>query len=313
MGGMTQPTSFSTYGAVDLGALAAQSQSQPGAPGSAPSAAGSVVVDVTEATFQAEVIDRSMTVPVVIDLWATWCEPCKALSPVLERLATADAGRWVLAKVDVDANQRIGAAFQVQSIPAVFAVIKGQPVPLFQGALPEAQVRQYLDELMRVAAENGVTGTVAADAAPGPADEPAEAAHDPRYDAAYDAIERGDYDGAAAAYQALLEQSPGDADARAGLSQVDLLRRTSSLDPAAVRRSAAERPDDVPAQCEAADLELLGGQVEEAFGRLIDTIRRTAGEDRDAARARLLQLFEVIGPDDPRVAKGRTALANALF
>lgn len=313
---MTQPTSFSTYGAVDLGALAARSQPQPGPPGppgSAPSASGSVVVDVTEATFQAEVIDRSMTVPVVIDLWATWCEPCKQLSPVLERLATADAGRWVLAKVDVDANQRIGAAFQVQSIPAVFAVIKGQPVPLFQGALPEAQVRQYLDELLRVAAENGVTGTAAADAAPGPAEEPAEPAHDPRYDAAYDAIERGDYDAAAAAYQALLDASPADADARAGLSQVDLLRRTSSLDPAAVRRSAAERPEDVSAQCQAADLELLGGQVEEAFGRLIDTIRRTAGEDRDAARARLLELFEVIGPDDPRVAKGRTSLANALF
>ena len=310
---MTSP-SFNPYGAVDLSALArrpaAASSATPGAAPAGADGARSYAVDVTEADFQAVVLEQSMTVPVVIDFWAEWCGPCKQLSPVLERLAEADAGRWLLAKIDVDANQRLGAAFQVQSIPAVFAVIKGQPVPLFQGALPEAQVRQYLDELLRVAAENGVAGTLAgSDGAP-PEEEPAE---DPRYDEAYDAIERGDYGGAAAAYRAILDASPGDADARAGLGQAELLQRTSALDEAAVRAAVERAPDDVELQCQAADLDLLRGDVDSAFGRLVELVRRSAGSERDQARTHLVGLFDLVGPDDPRVARGRTALANALF
>jgi putative thioredoxin len=215
----------------------------------------------------------------------------------------------VLAKIDVDANQRLGQAFQVQSIPSVFAVLKGQPIPLFQGAYPEPEIRRFLDELLRVAAANGVSGRVQVGAAPPATEEPAE---DPRYEQAYDAIERGDLDAAAAAYRSLLEQNPGDADAQAGLGQVELMRRTKDLDPAATRARAAEQPDDVDAQTAAADLDLLGGHVEDAFGRLIELVRRTSGSDRDRARSHLLQLFELVGPDD-RVAKARTALANALF
>lgn len=311
---MSQPTSFSGYGAVDLGALAARREAtaRAAAAPSGPAPAG-VVIDVTEANFEAEVVNRSMTVPVVIDLWADWCGPCKQLSPVLERLAAADGGRWVLAKVDVDANQRIAAAFQVQSIPAVFAVIKGQPVPLFQGALPEGQVRQYLDELLRVAEANGVTGTVPV-GEPGEAPEPAaEPAHDPRFDDAYDAIERGDWDAAAAAYRSLLDQAPGDADAKAGLAQVELMRRTDGLDPAAALAAADAAPADVEAALAAADVELLEGRPEDAFARLVACVRAVSGDERDAVRARLLELFEVVGSDDPRVAKARTALANALF
>ena len=305
---MTQ--SFNPYGAVDLAALA-RPAAAPAGDGTAP-APGGVVVDVTEAEFQAVVLEQSLTVPVVIDFWADWCGPCKQLSPVLERLATADGGRWLLAKVDLDANPQLGQAFQVQSIPAVFAVVKGQPIPLFQGALPEAQVRQYLDELLRVAEANGVNGRLATDGAAAPEAEP-EPAADPRYDAAYDAIERGDLDAAADAYRALLADSPADADAQAGLGQVELLRRTQDLDERTARQRAAENPDDVAAQTAVADLDLLGGHVEDAFARLVDLVRRVSGADRDAARTHLVGLFELVGNQDDRVAKARTALANALF
>lgn len=315
---MSVPAGFSRYGAVDLGALAARNAAPTGPAATAAGGASSadqdgLVIDVTEASFEAEVVQRSMTVPVVIDLWATWCQPCKTLSPVLEELARADAGAWLLAKIDIDANPRIAQAFQVQSIPAVFAVVKGQPVPLFQGALPEAEVRQYLDELLRVAAANGVTGRVTPTDPAAPAPEPAEEVLDPRHEAAYAAFESGDYAGAAAAFQSLLDQAPGDAEARAGLLQAQLLARTDGLDPDAVLAAAAAAPDDLAAQGLAADVELLGGLVEAAFGRLTDLVRCSAGEDREAARQHLVDLFEVLGSDDVRVTTARRQLARALY
>src|SRR4029450_8154406 len=155
MVGMAREPGF-VHGAVDL----SSARSAPDAVGGTTLPGGSWGVDGPEENFQTEVIDRSLTVPVVLDLWADWCQPCKQLSPILERLANSAGGRWVLAKIDVDANQRLAAAFGVQGIPAVFAVVKGQPLPLFTGALPEANVRQFIDELLRVAVENGVAGTV---------------------------------------------------------------------------------------------------------------------------------------------------------
>ncbi len=312
-------SNFSAYGAVDLGALAQRATSARTGPAAASpggtSGADGHVVDVTEATFEAEVLQRSATVPVVIDFWAEWCGPCKQLSPVLERLATEYAGRFVLAKIDVDANQQLAAAAGVQSIPLVLGVVQAQAVPLFAGAYPEAQVRQYLDELLRVAAANGVAGeaTVEQPAAGEESIAAAEAPGDPRYDEAYDAIDRGDLDAAAAAYRRLIADSPADDDARAGLAQVELMQRVQGGDPAAVRAAAAQRPDDVDAQGAAADLDLLDGRVDEAFTRLVETVRRTAGEDRDRARARLLELFQVVGSSDPRVVQARAALASALF
>jgi putative thioredoxin len=308
--------SFMRPGAVDLSALAARSPAPAASTNGA--AASGVVLEVTEATFQAEVLERSVSVPVVIDFWADWCQPCKQLSPILEKLAREYDGRVLLAKIDVDANQQLGAAFQVQSIPSVFAVLKGQPVPLFQGAMPEPQVRQVFEQLLQVAAANGVTGRLEVKAAEDAGrtestEQPAEPPHDPRYDAAYDAIEKGDFDAAAAAYRGLLAESPADADAKAGLAQVEMLRRTSKVDGASALAAADQRPGDVEAQLVAADVDMLGGRVDEAFGRLVETVRRVGGDDRDRVRARLLELFEMVGLTDPRVVKARSALASALF
>jgi putative thioredoxin len=311
---MTQQP-MSMYGAVDLGALAAarEAQTKAASPGAVPASA--VVKDVTVATFERDVLQQSLQVPVVLDLWATWCGPCKQLSPVLERLAVEYGGRFVLAKVDVDAEQQIAAAFQVQSIPSVFAVIQGQPLPLFQGALPEAQVRQVLEQLLAEAAKLGVAGRVGAapqDAAP--VDEPEE--QDPAaplFEAAYTAIEAGDWAGARAAYEQVLAVVPDDPDASDGLRLVTLYERIGAADPDTALAAAEAAPGDLEAQFAAADVEAVSGQWQAAFARLIALVRRTAGEDRDRVRNRLVELFEVAGPKEPAVAKARTALASALF
>jgi putative thioredoxin len=307
-------------GAVDLGALAQAREAQAAAAERAraraadpeAAAAVSVVIDADEATFQTAVIEQSYVVPVVIDFWADWCGPCKQLSPVLEKLAHDDAGRWLLAKVDVDANQRLGQAFGVQSIPSLFAVVAGQPIPLFQGALPEPQVRQVLDELLKVAAENGVAGQLAPGTATEAADELVEPG-DPDLDAAADAIGAGDFDGAEAAYQRLLARKPADPDGAAGLALVGVMKRVQGVDAAAAVAAAQRSPDDLEALLVAADVLLLSGRSEQAFSILVDGVRSSAGADRDRLRGRLLELFDVAGPDDPAVAPARLALANALF
>jgi putative thioredoxin len=319
-GVMQQPRNFSLYGAVDLGARQAAAQRQQASADASEGAAHSeYVFDVTEATFETDVLERSRTVPVIMDLWAEWCGPCKQLSPVLERLANEAAGDWVLAKVDVDANPQLSAALQVQSIPMVLAVIGGQLVPGFLGALPEAQVRQWLGQVLQVAQQLGLPGTDD-QPAPGPEDDAEtdgmaglDALREPELDEAQQAMERGDLDAAAEAFERMLASSPGHPVATVGLAQVNLFRRVNSYDPAQARKDAAAHPDDVEAQIRVADIEMSLGNAEEAFDRLLGVIRRTTGEDRDKIRQHLVGLFEIFPARDPRVTKARSSLSSLLF
>jgi putative thioredoxin len=298
--------SIFTRGAVDLGALRQSTAAPPARPSSAgpgpggdappPPAGGAVMVtDVNEATFQTDVLERSLTTPVVIDFWAEWCGPCKQLSPVLEKLAIEGNGSWVLAKIDVDSNQRLAQMFRVQGIPMVYAVVGGQPVDAFTGVMPEAQLRQWLAGVLKA---GGVE---------------AEAPADSRLDAADEALMSGDLEGAERAYKKILGETPNDPVAEAGLAQVGLLRRVEGVDPVKVLAAADKAPDDLAAQTLAADVEVLSGQAEAAYQRLVDLVRRTFGEDRESVRRHLVSLFTVAGPDDPVVAAARRALASALF
>jgi putative thioredoxin len=290
----------SLAGAVDLSRLAAP------APSSTPSSDTALVFDVTEAEFEDKVLRRSLQVPVLVDFWADWCGPCKQLTPVLEKLVAEGGGSWVLAKVDTDANQVLAGQLQIQSIPSVFLALGGRLIPGFQGALPEAQLRGFLEQVLAAAEQAGLAG-------PG---EPAAAAPppvDPDIVRAEDALSREDYPAAVAAYDALLARSPGDPEASLGKAWATLLQRAAHLDPVQTVKAAQERPDDVAAQTAAADVEVLHERIQEAIDRLVGLVRRTAGEDRDRARTHLLELFSVLDPEDERVLNGRRALANALY
>ncbi|HEX7134200.1 MAG TPA: tetratricopeptide repeat protein [Iamia sp.] len=255
-----------------------------------------LVIDVDEAGFEREVLQRSAEVPVVIDFWAEWCQPCKQLSPILEKLAVEGDGAWVLAKVDVDSNPRLAQMFRVQGIPMVYAVVGGQPVDAFTGVVPEPQLRQWIEAVLKA---GGV--------------QPPTAPEDPRLVDADDALMTGDLDTAEQAYKKILAESPADAAAEAGLAHVALARRVQGVDPRAALTAADAKPDDVAAQLLAADVEVLSGLADQAYKRLVDLVRRTAGDEREEIRKHLLSLFTIAGPDDPAVTSARRALASALF
>ncbi len=326
---MQQPRDFSLYGAVDLGArqAATQRRQQPARTAStgAPAdngEASTFVIDVTEETFNTEVATRSRTTPVIIDLWADWCGPCKQLSPVLEKLANEAAGAWVLAKIDVDANPRLAQAFQAQSIPMVVAIIGGQMVDAFLGAMPEAQIRQWLTQVLAVGEQLGVrsAGGADGDAAAAGVDAAVDAGADdaadampPAYEQAQAAMERGDLDAAASVLEKALAETPADPILKSWLAQVSLVRRVGSYDETAARRAAAAGPGDVDAQIKVADIDMATGKTEEAFQRLLGAVKRTVGDDRNKARLALLDLFEIFPPDEPQVKKARSQLTALLF
>jgi putative thioredoxin len=303
-------------GAIDLGAVAAAREAQAkaaqaAAQRAADPVASNLIIDVTTASFEADVITQSMSVPVVVDLWATWCEPCKQLSPILEKLALEYDGRWILAKVDVDAEQQIAAAFQVQSIPTVYVVIGGQVAPMFQGAMPESQVRQVLEAVLAEAEKAGITGRVATDAqAEGEETQAVQPPSDPRFDAAEAALESGDWAKAIDAYKEILSVTPGDVIAKIGLLNVNLLQRTDGRD---LAEDIEKMTLETDAVLRAADATFLMGDFADAFALLIEHLKNVTGAQRDQTRERVLELFEIAGPTDPAVVKARIALTNALF
>ncbi|WP_072687895.1 tetratricopeptide repeat protein [Rhodococcus marinonascens] len=304
-------------GAVDLSVLKERATTPPPPPPPAPTGEGAapatpdgtglpVVIEVTEATFEAEVLVRSQQIPVVVDLWATWCEPCKQLSPLLEKLALEAGGTWVLAKVDVDANPRIAQAFGVQSVPTVVAIAAGQPLADFQGAQPEPQLRQWLAAVQQAVAGKLSGPPVGA----GDPDEPEP--EDPRFVAAEAALDGGDLAGAEAEFQKILDEEPTNAEALGAIRQVRFLARVQSIDPGAVGAADAA-PEDLEAQLRAADVEVYSQAPDAAFTRLIAFVARSAGDDKTLVRTRLLDLFDLFDPAEPVVMTARRKLAAALY
>ncbi|MEG9226322.1 tetratricopeptide repeat protein [Aeromicrobium sp. Sec7.5] len=300
--------SFSRPGALDLSALARPAAPAPGQGGST---SGGWVVDATEADFQQVALDGSLQHLVVLSLWSPRAPESAEFNARLAAAANTYDGQILLVQVDVDANPGIGQALGAQAVPLVVGLVKGQPVPLFQSAVPDEQIRGYFEELIRLGAEHGVTGRAPA---PGVAAEtPEEPEDDPRFAEADAAFNAGDLDGAIAVYEKLAAQSPGDAEVAERLAGVRLMARTQGADLQQARTAAADVPGDVDAQLLVADLDVSGGHVDDAFDRLIQLVARTTESDRDRVRERLLELFVVVGADDPRVATARRRLATALF
>ncbi len=290
-----------TSRAMDLSGIAAAAKAPPVPPGA------SFVIEVDESNFES-VMQLSTRHPIVVELYSPRAN-AQALSDDLIALANAAAGAYLLARVNVDVAGGIAQAFGVQAVPTVIGVVAGQLAPLFQGTKSKAEADALIGQLLQVAATNGLTGRaepVAGGA--GESDEP-----DPRFAAADAALERGDFAAAVVEYDKLLAQYPNDPEAKAGRAQVALLARSSGSDPTRVLAAAAQAPGDVEAQLAAADLEVLSGQPEAAFKRLIGLIRETSGAERDTARVRVLELFEVVGNADPAVLKARRDLMSALF
>ena len=308
---MTDPTPPSGLrGAVDLSALVNRPQAQQSA---GPTRGDAIVFETDDAAF-GSVLELSRTVPVVVVLWAPWSEQSTALVATLERLVRARDGHLVLAAAEADRSPQLVQAFRAQAIPTVVALVAGQPVPLFTGVQSDEVIEQVFDQLLELAAQHGVSGRIEpeGESAEGSA-EPEEEPLPPLHQKAYDAIGRGDYEAAASAYRTAIAQDPRDALAAAGLAQANLLWRLAGKSLDTIRSAAASAPDDLAAQLDVADLDVSGGHVEDAFDRLLALFPELDADGKRVVRERLVELFEVVGTDDPRVVAARRRLTNLLF
>ncbi len=307
-------SSFNPRGAVDLSQLAEQAKQRAsgGAPRPGGAAGGSYVVEVSEQTFEADVIRPSVQHPVVVEFYSPRVSTGQQLSDTLAAAAAEAGGKYLVARLNVDAAPQIASQLGLQAVPTVVGVVGGQLVPLFQGVLPADQVKAALDQLVKAAVANGIVGR-AEPVGGGPVDEDAEAEPDPRFAEADAALERGDFAAAEAEFDKLLAANPADAEAKAGKAQAGLLARSANVTPEVVLAAAAAPDAELQVQLDAADVELVAGQADEAFARLIEQIKRRAGDERDQVRLRLLDLFETLGNADPRVQKARRNLMAALF
>lgn len=305
---------FSRPGAIDLSGLQGSAPSGPGGDGVGAPPSAAYVVQVAEQNFQ-EVLESSRSAPVLLAFESPSRSPESVeLADAVQTLSTEFEGRFLLGRVDIDAVPQIAEAMQIPSVPLVVLVAQGRPMPLLQNTAPIEEVRQALTQVLQQLTASGFTGRHQPRTGNGVVDEETgEEQLDPRYLPAQDALERGDVDGAVAEYQKLVDANPADAEAAAGLAMANLLKRTEGVDLDQARAAAAENPDDVDAQTLVADLDLLGGHVEDSFDRLVALVRRTTEKERDAARTHLIALFGAVGNDDPRVIRARRDLASALF
>jgi len=316
------PSGANLRGAVDLSSLVNRPPAQNAGAGPAGAPAGAtagavpvpnLVLEGTDTNF-AEILELSKLVPVIVNLWASWSEPATQLVPVMENLIREYTGRFVLAAVDIDTSPQLAQAFQATSVPTLAAVINGQPVQLFDGVLPVVQIREVLERVLELAAQHGVTGVAdAKDAPSADAAEVVEPELPPHHREAYDAIDRGDYAAAIEIYKLALARDPRDAMAAAGLAQVSLLSRLQGKTIAEVRSAAADDPANLEAQLLVADLDLSGGHIEDAFDRLLGLFPAQDAAGKNLVRQRMLELFEVVGADDPRVPPARKRLTALLY
>jgi putative thioredoxin len=306
-------SSFHRAGAVDLSQVAQRAKQSTAGQASGPAVAGgSYVVEVTEQTFEAETIRKSLKHPVVVELYSPRVATGQQLSDALIELANASEGKFLLARLNVDAAPGIVQALGLQAVPTVIALINGQLAPLFQGVLAKDQVEAAIDQVLKAAVANGMVGRAEPAGSESWADAEPEPEADPRYAAADDALQRGDFAAAREEFDKLLQANPNDAGAQAGKAQAGLFARAALLDPQSTL-AAANGSDDLNSQLAAADAEMITGEADAAFRRLIGLIKRLSGEEQNQVRVRLLELFETLGNSDERVLKARRDLMTALF
>lgn len=309
-------------GAVDLEALKHQVKAEPGQAGGAP-AAGGYVIDTTENTFQA-MVQTSATFPILLLLWVPTDDRLFPMARALGDAVNGLNGQIQLSRIDIATNPSIAQALQVQGAPALFALISGRPMPLLQCLPGDDELKQLTDEvipkIIQAAAQSGVNGT-----APYSGDPDSDAAAStgatgadteqvpPEHAEAHRLAEEGDYAGAAAEYARVMESDPSDALAAREHAKALLLARSGSADVREVRAAAAAAPDDVEAQLAVADIDMIGGQIQDAFDRLLDFLAAGHKGDLEAVRQRLLEYFTIPEPTDPRLARARRRLATLMY